>query len=167
MDLTLQTLHVYSTLKRCGNKRFHVVSTWNTRGVFVRKHLCSSTSFYFNPFLANVPILNPMKTPENLWFSGVFRGCRTGTLAKNGLRGKLWKVVMKCKIVNIWVLFLKMYIQSNLSIEEILCSGHLVIADRFSRNRRNPGQTLIANPLYSGHFYSGHSLKRTLFLGTA
>ena len=31
----LQTLHVYSTLKRHGNSRFHVVSTWNTRGVFV------------------------------------------------------------------------------------------------------------------------------------
>ena len=26
----------------------------------------------FNPFLANVPILYLLKTPENLWFSGVF-----------------------------------------------------------------------------------------------
>ena len=33
--LTLQTYHVYSTLKRRGNVRFYVVSTWNTRGVFV------------------------------------------------------------------------------------------------------------------------------------
>ena len=32
---TLQTLHVYSTLKRLGNVCFHIVSTWNTRGVFV------------------------------------------------------------------------------------------------------------------------------------
>ena len=32
---TLQTLHVDSTLKRRGNGRFHVVSTWNPRGVFV------------------------------------------------------------------------------------------------------------------------------------
>ena len=32
---SLQTLHVYSSLKRLGNIRFHVVSTWNTRGVFV------------------------------------------------------------------------------------------------------------------------------------
>ena len=30
-----QTLHVYSTLKRRGNGRVYVVSTWNTRGVFV------------------------------------------------------------------------------------------------------------------------------------
>ena len=33
---TLQTHHVDSTLKRHGNGRFHVVSTWNPRGVFVR-----------------------------------------------------------------------------------------------------------------------------------
>ena len=32
---SLQTHHVYSTLKRRGNDRFHVISTWNTRGVFV------------------------------------------------------------------------------------------------------------------------------------
>ena len=30
-----QTHHVYSTLKRRGNDHFHVVSTWNTRGVVV------------------------------------------------------------------------------------------------------------------------------------
>ena len=35
MDTALQTHHVDSTLKRCGNGRFHVVSTWNPRGVFV------------------------------------------------------------------------------------------------------------------------------------
>ena len=31
----LQTNHVYSTLKRRGNNLFHVVSTWNTPGVFL------------------------------------------------------------------------------------------------------------------------------------
>ena len=31
-----QTHHVYSTLKRHGNYRFHVVSTWNTSVVFAR-----------------------------------------------------------------------------------------------------------------------------------
>ena len=30
-----QTHHVYSTLKRRGNDRFYVVSSWNTRLVFV------------------------------------------------------------------------------------------------------------------------------------
>ena len=35
-----------------------------------------------NPFLANVPILYPLKTPENL---GAFSGYKMGTLARNGL----------------------------------------------------------------------------------
>ena len=34
-ELTLETHHVYSTLKRHGNSRFHVILTLNTRGVFV------------------------------------------------------------------------------------------------------------------------------------
>ena len=34
-SLVLQRRQVYSTLKRCRNGNFHVVSTWNTRGVFV------------------------------------------------------------------------------------------------------------------------------------
>ena len=38
-----------------------------------------------NPFLANVPILHPLKTPEKLTFSGVFRGFKMGTLARNEL----------------------------------------------------------------------------------
>ena len=37
----------------------------------------------FNPFLANVPILYPLKTP--IWFSGVFRGYKMGTFTKNVL----------------------------------------------------------------------------------
>ena len=32
---TLQRHHVYSSFKLRGNDRFHVVSTWNIRGVFV------------------------------------------------------------------------------------------------------------------------------------
>ena len=37
-----------------------------------------------NPILANVPILYPLKTPENQRFSGVFKGYKMGTLARNG-----------------------------------------------------------------------------------
>ena len=36
---TLETHHVYSRLKRRENDRFHVASTWNTRGVFEEKLL--------------------------------------------------------------------------------------------------------------------------------
>ena len=41
---------------------------------------------WVSPLLANVPILYPLKTLENLWFSGSFRGYEIGTLARNGLR---------------------------------------------------------------------------------
>ena len=44
--------------------------------------------YLFNPFQANVPILYPLQTPENQRFSGVFRGCKMGALAWNGLRLK-------------------------------------------------------------------------------
>ena len=38
-----------------------------------------------NPFLANIPILYSLKTPENQSFSGVFRGYKMGTLTENRL----------------------------------------------------------------------------------
>ena len=41
---TLQAHHVYSTLKLLRNDRFHVISTWNTRGVFVGYWLIRSTA---------------------------------------------------------------------------------------------------------------------------
>ena len=37
VETTLQTHHVYSTLKLRGNNHFHVFPTWNTRGVFVEQ----------------------------------------------------------------------------------------------------------------------------------
>ena len=40
----------------------------------------------FNPFPANVAVLNPLKTQENLWFFRVFRRNKMGTLAGNGLK---------------------------------------------------------------------------------
>ena len=39
LGASLQTHHLDSTLKRRGNDRFHVVSTWNPRGVFVGNSL--------------------------------------------------------------------------------------------------------------------------------
>ena len=47
MLATLQTHHVYSTLKRRGNECFHVISMWNTRGVFVGKKIDLSNNFGF------------------------------------------------------------------------------------------------------------------------
>ena len=41
-----------------------------------------------NPFLANAPILHPLKTPENLWFSAVFRGYKMRTLSRKWVKVK-------------------------------------------------------------------------------
>ena len=35
--------------------------------------------------MTNAPILQPLKTPENFWFSGVFRRYKIGTLPRNVL----------------------------------------------------------------------------------
>ena len=51
---------------------------------FRLKECCN---FEVKPFLANVPILYPLKTTENLWFSGVLGGgYKMETLARNGLK---------------------------------------------------------------------------------
>ena len=39
-----------------------------------------------NPFLAKVPILFSLQVPESLWFFGVFRVYKMGTLARNELK---------------------------------------------------------------------------------
>ena len=44
-----------------------------------------SNDGYLNPFLANVPVLYPLKTTANLLFSGVFRRYKIRPLARNGL----------------------------------------------------------------------------------
>ena len=41
-----------------------------------------------NPFLAIIPILNPLKASENQWFFGVFRGYKMETVIRNGLTSK-------------------------------------------------------------------------------
>ena len=43
------------------------------------------TLIFINAHLANVPILYPLKAPGNLAFSGVFRECKMGILARIGL----------------------------------------------------------------------------------
>ena len=50
-----------------------------------RHRILLKNQLYFNPFSANVPLLHPLKTSENLWFSDVFRGCRSRTSVENGL----------------------------------------------------------------------------------
>ena len=40
----------------------------------------------FNPFLVNISFFTPSKKLENIWFSGVFRGKKMGTLVTNRLK---------------------------------------------------------------------------------
>ena len=69
-------------------------------------------------FLANVPILYPLKTPENLWLSDVFRGYKMGTLAGNGLC--TWKT---CKTSHACIYLLKV----NLTAMCKICSKVITI----------------------------------------
>ena len=46
---------------------------------------CNDTQKVINPFLANIPILYPLKTSESQRFSGVFKRYKMGTLARIGL----------------------------------------------------------------------------------
>ena len=47
-----------------------------------------------NPYLTNVPILYPLKKPENQSFSGVFRGYKIETLIRHGLSFLLDSIVL-------------------------------------------------------------------------
>ena len=54
------------------------------------------------PFLANVPSLYPLKIPENLWSSGVFRGYKTGTLTRNGLNfSRIYRKVKSLQLLDL------------------------------------------------------------------
>ena len=64
-------------LKYFSTKYSFLISFW----IVLR---CNAMCF-FNPLMANVSVLYPLKTPENLWFSGVFRGYKMVTSARNGL----------------------------------------------------------------------------------
>ena len=49
--------------------------------------------------MPNASILNPLKTLEKLWFRGVLRGCKMGTLAWNGLNKSISPSYSKVSII--------------------------------------------------------------------
>ena len=71
-----------------------------------------------NPFLANVPISYPLKTLENLWFSGVFRGYEVGTLARNVL---MWTKQQTSLMINfnsvMWGIMRQFVLKLNITPE--------------------------------------------------
>ena len=56
---------------------------------------------HINPFYANLPFLYPLKTTENPWFSGIFRGYTNGTLAM----ANAWKNELTVFKVNTQITF--------------------------------------------------------------
>ena len=79
---SIQIHHVYYTLKRRGNGRFHVFSTWNTRDVFVGMllsltkspvHKCSLKKLFWKMSqiqdIFNLLSINIPKWSDKLWKS--------------------------------------------------------------------------------------------------
>ena len=88
---------MYIICCRCENyiKQWHNIYIWKILFRIISVLWGHTTSLWwnlqekldiFNPLSTNVPLLFPLKTSENLWFSDVFRRCRSGTLAESGLR---------------------------------------------------------------------------------
>ena len=68
------------------------------------------------------PFYTHWKTPENLWFSGVFSGYKVGTLAENRLKSCLEPFEHLGVIILVW--FLLFY-------GEMETFNHLVVSQRF------------------------------------
>lgn len=81
---TLQLTETCSKFTIKKSENFVNLFKFNNNGTCITR---KSQNVYqsLNPFLANVTIFYPLKTPENLWFSYVFRGCKMRALVRNGL----------------------------------------------------------------------------------
>ena len=71
--------------KKPSSKKDGALSSLNSKLI----DISTVCTLVFSPFLANIPILHPMKTPENQRFSGVFTGYKMGTLARKKQPAKL------------------------------------------------------------------------------
>ena len=82
-----------------------------------------------------------------------------------GCRILLLKAPLRFYNFDLSAVILRLFVQWNLSIADMLYSGHQDLADTFCSDWENHGQTLIKNPLYSGQFtadtrYNGHFFPR-------
>ena len=80
--LTCKMLLNAAKCQGCSFYHFWVIKRKPTGGKITQ----SPTQIRVNPFPTNFPLLYPLKASENLRFSDVFRGYRSGTLVGNGLR---------------------------------------------------------------------------------
>ena len=79
----LQTHQVYSMLKRRGNDRFHVVSTFNSRGVFVGKILIKAGILNRKQFMYSFMLAEMSLSLLNLSESRYIDYLRSANLSKS------------------------------------------------------------------------------------
>lgn len=77
-EYSLKDISNHLTFEQSPNCEIYYLEI-NTRSILSWKIL-------INSFLANILFLYPLKTPENPWFTGAFKGWKVVTLATNGLR---------------------------------------------------------------------------------
>ena len=85
LSICLQTHHVGSTLKRRGNDRFYIVSTWNPRGVLVGLHLFMLNIIVWTTGF-NVRVLH-LRRPQR-YTKGVHKILDISQMIVNGFLGK-------------------------------------------------------------------------------
>ena len=97
------------------------------------------TLVFLNLFLANVPILYPMKTPKNLRFSGVFSGYKMGTLARNVLTQFRNAVCQKCNMHQTKnIVFI-----STTRCYDILSNGNVVLIETLGKRKNNLKKKIV------------------------
>ena len=62
---------------------------------YILSHIIGYELVHIDPFLASVGILNPLKIPGNQKASGVFRGYKMRTMARNGLIKLIYNTKMR------------------------------------------------------------------------
>ena len=109
--ITMQTHHLYSTLKRHGNGHFHVVSTWNTRDVFYfmkKTGTAWEVSRYISVFSRNMGKHGPEKTT----YLDTFHKVRTLKVLHEWIVGyNIWKLTWSCLFFTTLWLKKKIYCQ--------------------------------------------------------
>ena len=92
----ISRVHKYHMLSLVLIKKLFEWSSWMSINRYIHKYTASfNKKVYFgnvikhkwnlNSFSTNIPFLHPLKTSENLRFSDVFRGYRSGTLVESRL----------------------------------------------------------------------------------
>ena len=119
------------------------LSTWTHRYLFKRLHEIRSYTLKEHEIvsLTRQNLIFPLVTGI-IWFNFGFRLNIFASKISNFIIYYLWEPRVAANPD----------IQSNLSVADILYSGHLV------GNRPSHGKTLIEKPPYGGHFYSSHLL---------